>query len=207
MATFTSQHTASDIDGAISAIVGDAAAPNGTTVVNSTTGSETIALWDAGAPKTITVANFSAGLSVSDEAIDDRVAALITAGDNITASYDDGANTLTLSVSGTLPDARIAASSVTQHVGSIDHDSLLNYAANEHIDWTAATENFSTSGNLAVGGTTTLNSVPYTWPAADGTSGYVLSTDGAGALSWIEMSGGGGGGITAAEAILYAIVF
>lgn len=39
--------------------------------------------------------------------------------------------------SGTIPDARVASSSVTQHVGSIDHDSLLNFVANEHLDWTA----------------------------------------------------------------------
>lgn len=205
MATFTSQHTASDIDGAISALVGDAAAPNGTTVVNTTTGSETLALWSAGAPQTITVANFAAGLTVSNETIDDRVAALITAGDNITAAYDDGANTLTLSVSGTLPDARITQSSVTQHAAAIDHDSLLNYAANEHIDWTAASANFSTSGNITVGGTTTLNTVAYTWPATDGTSGYVLSTDGAGTLSWIAAGGGGGG--SDYQALIYAIVF
>lgn len=30
------------------------------------------------------------------------------------------------------------------------------------------------------------------WPASDGTSGYVLSTDGAGTLSWVAQSGGGG---------------
>lgn len=34
----------------------------------------------------------------------------------------------------------------------------------------------------------------YTWPASDGTSGYVLATDGAGTLSWVVQSGGGGGG-------------
>ena len=37
--------------------------------------------------------------------------------------------------SGTFADARIASSNVTQHVGDIDHDSLLNYLAAEHIDW------------------------------------------------------------------------
>ncbi len=39
-------------------------------------------------------------------------------------------------VSGTFDNARIAASNVTQHVGAIDHDSLLNFVADEHIDWT-----------------------------------------------------------------------
>jgi hypothetical protein len=39
----------------------------------------------------------------------------------------------------------------------------------------------------------TANTV-YQLPGSDGTSGFVLSTNGAGALSWIAMSGGGGGG-------------
>jgi len=46
---------------------------------------------------------------------------------------------------------------------------------------------FKAPGNL------TVNTV-YQLPSADGTSGYVLSTNGAGALSWIAQSGGGGGG-------------
>ena len=36
--------------------------------------------------------------------------------------------------------------------------------------------------------------VTYTLPAADGTSGYVLQTNGSGTLSWVAQSGGGGGG-------------
>jgi hypothetical protein len=43
--------------------------------------------------------------------------------------------------------------------------------------------------------TLTVNTT-YQLPAADGTSGFVLSTNGAGALSWIAQSGGGGGGTT-----------
>lgn len=50
--------------------------------------------------------------------------------------------------------------------------------------------------SLSVSGTTTLNTVAYTWPAADGTNGYVLSTNGTGTLSWVAQSGGGGGGAT-----------
>ena len=42
--------------------------------------------------------------------------------------------------SGTFADARIAESSVTQHEAAIDHDATANYVANEHIDWTAATD-------------------------------------------------------------------
>ena len=39
----------------------------------------------------------------------------------------------------------------------------------------------------------TANTI-YQFPAADGSSGYVLSTNGAGALAWVAQSGGGGGG-------------
>jgi hypothetical protein len=53
-----------------------------------------------------------------------------------------------------------------------------------------------TLSSVAVSGTTALNSVTYTWPAADGTNGYVLSTNGTGTLSWAAGGGGGGGTTT-----------
>lgn len=46
--------------------------------------------------------------------------------------------------SGTFVNARISESSVTQHVAAIDHDSLLNFASNEHFLQTAIT-NVSTA--------------------------------------------------------------
>jgi len=49
-------------------------------------------------------------------------------------------------------------------------------------------------GTLSVNGATKLNGVQYTWPTADGTNTYVLSTNGAGTLSWVAQSGGAGGG-------------
>jgi hypothetical protein len=54
-------------------------------------------------------------------------------------------------LSGTFADARISESSVTQHVAAIDHDSLLNFVANEHIDWTNASSNFATTGTFSAG--------------------------------------------------------
>ena len=101
MPAFVSQHTSAEIDGAISAIIGDTASPNGTTIVTSISGSEYVALWDAGTPKTITYANFVADIALESgllEGVDDRVAALLTEGNNVTLTYDDGANTLTVSV-------------------------------------------------------------------------------------------------------------
>ena len=37
---------------------------------------------------------------------------------------------------------------VNQALTTIDHDALTNYVANEHIDWTSASANFSTTGTL-----------------------------------------------------------
>lgn len=51
--------------------------------------------------------------------------------------------------------------------------------------------NITTGGSLSVTGTTTFNSIAYNWPAADGSSGQVLSTDGAGVLSWASAGSGG----------------
>lgn len=39
---------------------------------------------------------------------------------------------------------------------------------------------------------TVTSNVTWTLPSADGTAGYVLSTDGAGTLNWVAQSGGGG---------------
>ncbi len=44
------------------------------------------------------------------------------------------------------------------------------------------------NGALTVGGTTTFNAQTYTWPNSAGGSGYVLSTNGSGTLSWIDPS-------------------
>ncbi|MDD5146847.1 MAG: hypothetical protein PHN39_03885, partial [Candidatus Pacebacteria bacterium] len=51
---------------------------------------------------------------------------------------------------------------------------------------------FSIAGDLLVTGSTTFNGVAYSWPAADGSNGQVLSTDGAGSLSWATAAGGSG---------------
>jgi hypothetical protein len=58
---------------------------------------------------------------------------LAEAGAAATSHVHDTADVTT----GTFADARIAATNVTQHVASIDHDSLLNFVAAEHLDWSA----------------------------------------------------------------------
>ena len=47
--------------------------------------------------------------------------------------------------------------------------------------------NFATTANVTLGAVSNLH-------ISGGTNGYVLSTDGAGTLSWVAQSGGGGGG-------------
>lgn len=54
--------------------------------------------------------------------------------------------------------------------------------------------------NFTNTGTVTHNTVTYTFPAADGTSGFQLTTNGAGTLSWAA-SGGGGSGSSLTRAI------
>lgn len=49
---------------------------------------------------------------------------------------------------------------LTVNQGSIDHDALTNFVANEHIDWTSATQNLETTG--AVKGQ--LRSTEYVYP-------------------------------------------
>lgn len=47
--------------------------------------------------------------------------------------------------------------------------------------------------------------VTFTLPNADGTNGQVLQTNGSGVLSWA--SGGGGGGVSKGQSIIFAMVF
>jgi len=91
--------------------------------------------------------------------------------------------------------------------GSFDGSSAVTFAVDATSANTAskivardASGNFSagaiTASSIVVSGTTSLNSVAYTWPATAGTNGQVLGTNGAGTLSWINAGGGGGGGTT-----------
>ena len=70
---------------------------------------------------------------------------LTGAGSGITAL---NASNLT---SGTIPAARVGASSVTQHEASINHDALTGFVANEHIDHSGVT---LTAGSGLTGGGT-----------------------------------------------------
>jgi hypothetical protein len=69
-----------------------------------------------------------------------------------------------------------------------------SFSGNNSLLWNSIAGQLEITGNLKVSGQTIFNNVGYTWPTADGTSGQVLATNGAGQLSWITPSGGGGGG-------------
>ena len=87
------------------------------------------------------------------------------------ASHTHDASEVT---TGTFADARISQSSVTQHEGAIDHDALTNFVANEHIDWTAATAAFSTTGTAATGALTVTGNIVVTGTV----DGRDIATDG-----------------------------
>jgi len=60
----------------------------------------------------------------------------------------------------------------------VDHDALTNFVANEHIDWTGASDNFSTSGTLGCGAFTLTQNLDTITLAHDGSSAYVKWSDG-----------------------------
>jgi len=56
----------------------------------------------------------------------------------------------------------------------IDHDSLTNFTANEHIDWTNSTDNFLTSGSVNVGADLVIETTSTPASASDtGTTGTI----------------------------------
>lgn len=65
-------------------------------------------------------------------------------------THDHAASSIT---SGTFGDARIASSNVTQHQAAINHNALLNYNANQHIDHTSVSILTAAGSGLTGGGT------------------------------------------------------
>ena len=72
----------------------------------------------------------------------------------------------------------------------INYDGLVNVYNN---GGGANAGNLKVDNNLVVGGTAKIGS--YTLPNSDGYSGYVLTTNGSGTVTW-QAGGGGGGGVT-----------
>lgn len=67
---------------------------------------------------------------------------------------------------------------------------MVYYAANGTTGTATSTILINSDQSVTFAGQTVLNGVTYTWPAADGTANYTLTTDGSGSLSWA--TGGSG---------------
>ena len=61
--------------------------------------------------------------------------------------------------------------------GTIDHDSLANFVANEHINWTSTSSNFSTSGTAATGALTVTGALSI---SGDGSNAVTFTESGSG---------------------------
>ncbi len=96
----------------------------------------------------------------------------------------------------------LSSGSITSGFGTITTSNAItgsNLNAISGALQTNSVNRIDNSGNLTNIGTTQFNGVTYTWPGADAvSSGYVLTSDSTGNLSWQEASGiGGVGDITA----------
>jgi len=109
-------------------------------------------------------------------------ASTLTAQNGLTVSAGGAAITGNSTVTGTLSVSSTTSFSSTITLRSASELRLNDTANDNYIA-------FKSPANL------TVNTV-YQFPATDGTAGYVLATNGAGALAWVAQSGGGGGGGT-----------
>ncbi len=105
--------------------------------------------------------------------------------------FSDLRDTLTL-------DANLSISpSSSNYSVSIDGSTFFVDTANNRvgIGTSNPSQTLTVGGNVRITGTTSfgVNDVPYTWPSADGSTGYVLTTNGAGQLSWTDVAGAVGG--------------
>jgi hypothetical protein len=70
------------------------------------------------------------------------------------------------------------------HIGESGDDVTLSYdTVNDRL---SINKGVYIDGDAIFNSGTQLNGVDYTWPGADGSNGYILTTDGSGALTWID---------------------
>jgi len=141
----------------------------------------------------------STNLYFTDERVDDRVNALIVDGDGITKTYNDGSNTYTLDV-----DSTIIRTTGNQSLAGVK-----TFTGN--VDLSGATvPGFDISGDLLVTGNANIASSgelkvsnAYTLPTSDGTANQVLATDGAGGITFKDVTAIGGTvtGVTAGDGL------
>jgi len=109
----------------------------------SLTGTDTFPFHDGVSDKKITWSNIVASIDPAE----------IGAAE---ASHDHTASAI---VSGTFADARVAASSITQHEAAIDHNALTNYVASQHTDHSSVSvfAGIGLSGGGTIDNNITLN--------------------------------------------------
>ena len=111
-----------------------------------------------------------------DEAVDDRVAALLVAGTNVTLTYDDVANTLTVDATGGggVTDhgalTGLADDDHTQYHNDARGDARYSLLAHTHSNFTSGTAGFAPASG---GGTTNFLRADGTWAAPPGGGGSI----------------------------------
>lgn len=111
------------------------------------------------------------------------------------STLGSGVTSSSLTSTGALSSGSIASGFGTIITTNTITGSTLNATTGLNTGVGAGTVRIDSSGNLVNIGTTQLNGVTYTWPASDAAiSGYVLTSNSAGTLSWQEVSGMSGVG-------------
>ena len=121
----------------------------------------------------------------------------ITANGNVTASYFIGNGSSLSSVTGANVTGTVANATYATSAGSATTAGTVTTAAQPNITSVGTlsnltsngTVNFTNASNVSLGAVGNIK-------ITGGTANYVLSTDGAGNLSWVAQTGGGGGGGT-----------
>lgn len=119
---------------------------------------------------------------------------IIAAIDGVAHTIDDVSGNLTLTSNSTtvsINDNLSIAGNITT-IGGVAH-SIDNNSGNLRL--TSNSNTIELNDNVTFAGTTTLNSLTYTWPGSHQSSGYVLSNNGSGTLSWVDPASAASGAI------------